>query len=249
MEKRHFSYSHRLSVTMINQQIDISVVNTEMLLTQKHMQHIGKELNLFLEKNAPIVEIDSEKGTLTLFFSFEMNERHSLFLSSDDVMIDHVRLCHQTLKYELERYFLSIEHEDKSQAQTILETKKQKRRFIELAKNENKHAKLQLHHKKDTHDHFIRDVDLYNIRDDIVFENVKITGIVNVNRLSMTIKIIDERGKSFTLICDASFLNKNDTYELLHAKKLSGDPVTMWCRATYAEINETYSQYEIFDMR
>lgn len=253
MEAKSFKYHHILSAQVERRTstsgfvIDSMSVNSEVMITKKQMSYLAKEMSIKIKSTTSQI-IVSESGVI-IEYDITIDNKSKICGMADGKISNTILDGLENIKNRINRYLTFVENGDYIEASELLSKEENSKRFIELIKNENKKARIQLIKSDDAIKNPVRDIDIYNSKDNLVFEDYQVFGIINDNRTNMIIKIKNTEGNKYTLSCEPEFIRAEGVYDRIHELKHSGKSLTFYCRAIYGEVTKTYGDYQLTSLR
>lgn len=252
-ENRTISYQHNVNLHINESETDVSfdasLLNTEVLISRKQFMYLSQ----YLDKEIKIKIIKSKLSTVRIINNEMMVEylvvidKKSLFFYRKEIEIKElIKSKLDEIKTSIVTYLSLIKSKSKHEAIELTESMHNKNKFLELVKNESKTSKVQLVKKK-IEEIEKADVDIYEEKTK-TFYNCIIFGIINSDKMNMTLKIQLENGLQITSMCSPDFLSEQYNYEQIHQLKLSAKPVSLHFTVLYCEVEKNDSNYELIEM-
>lgn len=247
MEVKSCLYCHTLSAQVEQRTtgylFDCMSVNSEVMITKKQMSYLAGEMSIKIKSCSSQV-IVSEEG-LIIEYDIIIDDKNNIYAMEDNHIRKSIKEGIEDIKHRINIYLTFIESGDDGEASSPLSTEYNSKRFIELIKNENKKARIQLVKNEDSTKNPVRDIDIYNEKEDVIFENYQVFGLINENQTNIIVKIKNATGSKITLSCAPELLRVEGMYDRLHELKHSSKSLTFFCRAVFGEVTKTYEDYQL----
>ena len=228
---------------------DASLLNTEVLISRKHFiylsQYLDAEFKIKIRKSkSSVVKITNNQ--LSIEYSIIIDKKSCFFYKQESEIKGLIENKLAEIKNNIVTYLFLIKNFNKNEAIELTESMFNKRKFLELVKNESKISNVQLiKRKKEVIEK--ASVDIYEEKTTIL-HNCTVFGIINSNKINMTLKIQLQNGLQITSMCSPDFLSEQYNYEQIHQLKLSAKPVSLHFTVLYCEVEKNDSNYELIEI-